>query len=369
MKDSFRIFGFLVCILLLCCVHASAQEGKKEEDSVKNKNLRTSVFPVVFYLPETRWAFGAFGVATFRFRNQGQGSNASKIQVGAAYTLNRQWLFYVPFELYWKQDQWKAEGELGFYKYFYNFYGLGINSAEANKEIYQVDYPRMLLKLSKKIDAFQSVGPAFAFDYYNITDIEANGIIANLREHAPLGKEVFLLGLHYQLDSRDHIYYPTKGSFVQFSSLISATELGAAQPYTKWTFDARHFIKTGPRTILGGQVFLGTHFGNPPFYQLFYLGEPKISRGFNDRRYTDNSIASVQVELRLDLWTRLKAVVFVGSGTVADKFVDVFSSKQRMFGGLGLRPVINKEEKINIRLDGAITSNGFNFYFTIGEAF
>src|SRR4051794_19451230 len=90
-------------------------------DSAAPKRFSLLPLPLLYYTPETRLGYGVAATATFRFKSdtshQGYPSQVrpSQVTVGAAYTQNKQLLFYIPFQLFYKNNLYFANGELGYY--------------------------------------------------------------------------------------------------------------------------------------------------------------------------------------------------------------------------------------------------------------
>ena len=129
-KIAFSIFLFSFSI------NATAQEHNVK---VLKKN-KFSGFPVAYYTPETKLAAGGFGAYTFYNKNDSNQKYPSQIQIGAAYTFNKQLLIYFPFRIYTKHSNFTAYGEAGYYKYSYFFYGIGNNQPNDYKELYKVNF-------------------------------------------------------------------------------------------------------------------------------------------------------------------------------------------------------------------------------------
>lgn len=119
----------------------SAQQNTSNDSLVKH--LKISAFPVAFYTPETAFGFGGLGIGNFWLKGgEDKETRPSSIQLGASYTTKSQVLIYAPFEFYKHDERWRLLGEVGFYKYFYNFYGVGIDAMEEDEETYEVTFPR-----------------------------------------------------------------------------------------------------------------------------------------------------------------------------------------------------------------------------------
>lgn len=345
---------------------AIAQDQKKVKDSTKN--LRITAFPVVFFLPETGLGYGGLGLSTFRLPGESAESRPSSIQLGVTLTTKKQFLLFMPFEFYFDDEKWRITGELGYYKYFYNYYGRGINSLAENQEDYTADFPRLRLKTYREIMPRLSVGVAYEFDGYNVLQPEPGGLLDNSNEIGKDGGTISNLGILALFDNRDNIFYPTKGWFVEGSFFTSAGWLGSSFNYNKFELDARYYQKIKGEQVLATNLFLGTRSENTPFEDLNYLGT-KRSRGFDNRRYLDNTELTLATEYRFPIWKRFKGAIFGSTSTLSPDVSDLFSSTYRSAVGGGLRYVLNRKEGTRIRVDYGYSNQGGQVYFTINEAF
>lgn len=55
----------------------------------------------------------------------------------------------MPFELYRKYNTWKIKGELTYFRYQFNAYGIGFDTKAENKEIYKANAPRVRIDVLK----------------------------------------------------------------------------------------------------------------------------------------------------------------------------------------------------------------------------
>lgn len=103
------------CWFLLISSPLSAQTFTDTTTAISKNRLFG--LPIAFYAPETNWGFGAAGISTFRLKGEPATSRPSQLQLGFAYTFNKQWLLYLPFQLFKQNEQYKLYGELGYYLY------------------------------------------------------------------------------------------------------------------------------------------------------------------------------------------------------------------------------------------------------------
>jgi hypothetical protein len=102
---------------------------------------------------------------------------------------------------------------------------------------------------------------------------------------------------------------------------------------------------------------------------MSYLGGSDIMRGFYSGRYRDKDLIATQAEYRRQLTNKWGFVVFAGLANVSDKLSDFDFSFLKNSLGLGLRRVLDKKERVNLRLDVGFGDGQPNFYVNIAEAF
>jgi hypothetical protein len=356
----FQMF-FALYLLPVC-----GQDGNVTRDSVKN--LKLTAFPIVYYLPETGLGYGGLGVATFRFNYDDRDFRPSYLQLAVSFTTKKQFLLFAPYELYWNKDKWRLVGELGYYKYIYNFYGVGIHSEEAGKETYDVTFPRLRIAILREILPSFSTGISYELDHYTDLKFEEGGQLASASVEGKNGGTVSNIGATAIYDTRDNIFHPSGGLFIQGSAHISSGMLGSSFGYHKIELDARYYHRIKGRHILAINLFTATSSSGTPFLAYYYIGS-KRTRGFNDRRFLDKSELTTVLEYRFPVAGRFGATVFGSTGRVAPKFGDLFSNTYKTSYGGGLRYILNKKEGVRLRVDYGLSNEGSNLYFTINEAF
>lgn len=357
---------FFIAIMALNFVPLSISSQVVQRDSTKN--LKIAVLPVVFYTPETAFGFGGLAIGTFHLKNESQETRRSSAQLAISYTTKNQFLIYAPFEFYKNDEKWRVLGEFGFYKYFYNFYGIGINAKKEDEEVYETTFPRVRLSVLREIAPNFSVGLGYEFDAFKNLKIKEDGVLEASEVNGKADGTVSNIGIQAFYDTRDNLFFPTEGFFIQGSYFTSSKILGSSFNYSKFQLDNRFYQKLGNKQVFATNLFFANNSSGTPFYDLNYLGS-KRTRGFDNRRFQDNAELSFAMEYRFPIWRRFGGVAFGSTGTVAPDLGKTFSSAYKNSGGVGLRYIINKRDGVRIRVDYGISGEGSNFYFTIKEAF
>jgi outer membrane protein assembly factor BamA len=195
------------------------------------------------------------------------------------------------------------------------------------------------------------------------------------------------LGAVAQYDSRDNVFYPTRGIFFKASAAAAWTnqrDIPQGQQATingLLTADLRQYISLPHDLVvawqLKGQFMLSSYFiSHLTLYPMLpRLGGQDGLRGIHSDMFRDDIMMAFQAELRIPLWSIFRATVFAGIGDVYD-FHNWHWEIPKVGYGIGLRAAINKA-KVNIRLDVARSNvdprwnniNAYSFYLTATEAF
>jgi len=96
---------FLIIIGFICLPsngNSFVEISQVEQDSLSPTQKKIVPLPIFFRTPETGSAFGGGAIMTFRFAGQTESTLRSQLQVAFIYTLRKQILAYMPYEIYFK---------------------------------------------------------------------------------------------------------------------------------------------------------------------------------------------------------------------------------------------------------------------------
>lgn len=344
-------------------------QAESLRDSISTDANKTvfAGYPIVFFTPETNLGFGAAGICNF-FPGKIKSKRPSQIQLGGGYTLNKQILSFIFYKLFLNEGKSNVFGEIGYYDYFYDYFGIGNTTLTENREKYFVRFPRIQFNWTQRIFPKIYVGGNYFFDDYNITSIDSTGLLFSNKTEGYESSRISNLGLLISYDSRDHVFYPEKGMYHSLNIKFNRKELGASSNFNEVSTDLRFYQPVGTG-VFAFQIWAGKKFGEIPFQEYFLQGGPRYGRGMITGRFRDRSVFSLQWEYRFPIWKRFSGACFSSFGNVGQDFQDVFSTDWKLNFGAGLRFAIDKQNKTNIRLDVAGGSEELAFYLTIGEAF
>src|SRR5690606_28475029 len=113
---TMRWFFFAGMVVVLSWIPGKAQITTFPSE-VSDPGQTFVPVPVVYFTPETNWAFGARASYTFHLDTLHR--RPSTLQLGGIYTLRKQFLSTFNFNLYHPEKRWELEGDAGYYKYVY----------------------------------------------------------------------------------------------------------------------------------------------------------------------------------------------------------------------------------------------------------
>lgn len=351
---------------------ANAESVEQDVKELAALNWPVMAVPVINYTPETGWLFGGAAQAYFRLFSP----KTSIIQVDGAYSLNKQWYANVQGTLYiGTLLPWMLRFSAGYRDYPDVYYGIG-NQANRSATYARWGVPYQ----SQRTYAFVQPLVHIRRDWYVGPHAEVMWERTRMPEDdAPTEIIMPGIGVTAMFDTRDVIYYPSRGMFFKASITHYNRWWGATSGLTRGSFDWRQFIPIGKYIVwcyeLRADMAVSMHPDQMPFQMLPTFGGQDLVRGIPYGMFRDNTMFAAQTELRFPIWRWIRACAFAGIGDVND-YTNWQWARPKVGYGLGLRLTINKA-KINIRADVArnnifpswLNINGYGFYLTATEAF
>jgi outer membrane protein assembly factor BamA len=348
----------------LCLMTISVSAA--EPDSTSTRKRTIVPLPFYFYSPETK-SGGGVSVSAFTRDRSREENRPNSYSLLTLYTQRRQFVVGLGAEIYGAQERHRFAVELMFSDFPNTFYGTGPRVDDEGEE-YGSRSIGAELSASRKFDSQWRVGPSLSFVEEKLSDFEEDGLLqAGVRGSE--GGYVLLVGVHAERDLRDNVFYARSGSFLRVKCDGAWSWLGSEYNFATTEFDLRHYRSRGP-LVLALRGTMAAAFDEPPFQALPGVGGDSILRGYYEDRFRDRRAYSLQAELRLCDWHRMGVIGFLDSGDVAPG-IDHFSlGTLKASCGLGLRLLLSRSERLQIRADVGFGDDGSNgFYLNIGEAF
>lgn len=342
------------------------------KDTVEKEKNGVFVLPLIYYTPDTRWAFGAAGVCYFKViakDTSEKDTRVSNTQFLVDYTQNKQFDVWGQWNVFTHNENYLFKGEVRYRNFPDRFYGIGNRTLKENEERYVYNLISFKTLALKKLAPAVFAGVDYHFEKeYNFT-YAPDGALQTGTITGYNGGIQSAIGLVGIYDSRDNIINTYKGILLEVSSYFYKKQLGSTFDFTYLNLLYHQFWQLKKKHILGLQVKGRYGYGNIPFLDMSAVGNDDLLRGYPKNRYRDRSSIGTQIEYRFPLFWRLGMVVFGGAGDVFSKISDLSLDHLKYSYGTGLRFAVNPAERLNIRLDYSHGKEGGYFYFVVAESF
>lgn len=349
-----RLYILLVFVFLV-------MQGKGQ-DSIATRSSSFIPIPIAYWTPETRVAIGAALSYNFHPVTSDTISPPSQVQASFTVTQNRQWYAYAPFQVFLKERKWYTYGQLGFYDFNYQFFGVN-SEVESIEERYDVDINRFRLNVLRQVQGRWYTGARVWAENWRPHEFTLGGEFASGKVPGGLGGTTIDLGWIVFLDERDNVFYPKQGKWLELVTQHSLGDYG----YSRYRLDGRVYLPFGEDIVWANQAFVDVTTGDTPFYMMTQLGGSKRMRGYYEGRFRDRSGGLLQTELRWMPLERWGFTSFASAGVIGSTPQDW--EGLRYAGGAGIRFVADRQKRLNLRLDVAAGPGSTQFHFTVGEAF
>ncbi len=348
-----RLYSTLV--LLLVAWAASAQ------DTVKTKKVKILPVPAFGYAPETRTNVGAVALFTFHLYKDTI-TRTSNAKIKFNYTWNRQSIFESEWNYFFREERWFTKGRLNYSKFPDLYYGVGPETPDSNKLGFNsnrfLSEAYGLKKIGNKL--FTGLNVKYT-SYSKVSDTNTRIAYAELNNAKVMG-----IGYTLMKDTRNSLLTPSDGVYYFFNSVYDFSKTN----YGEIVLDLRRYHSWNNKVTLAGRFYNAFVVGTPPFYDYSVLGGDRFVRGYYYGRYRDNYLSTLQGECRFVVVWRVGLAAFGGLSSIYSPANNFKTDNVMVNYGGGLRFMMDKKDKTNLRLDYAIGSNGNNgFYVAFGESF
>lgn len=353
---------FSIIIVFLFCTSSWAQSTVTDSSKVAKpptKNIDFNVMPYINYNRTLDFMFGAIPMMMYKINPKDTISPKSLSGMMAIYTTNKSYFISLFNKFHFKEDKWRAQFFFLTGDHNSQFY---LDDLEA-PAFYDYGTKTTIVSFTvqrKIVKAFYG-GIGYTYSHYDTTyqdDIQPSSV-----SHT---NGLQLIALY---DTRDAVYYPTKGEKIRarwinyptwFGNDVSANKI--LSEYNKY-FPMRKGVD-----VLAARFSGKFGLGDISFEQQVTIGGEDI-RGYSEGKYRGDGLMALQSEYRYNFNKKMGLVAFAGVATIYGSDTADFNWNLYPGAGVGYRYRAFKNEKFNVGLDGAVGKGDWGIYFRIGEAF
>jgi hypothetical protein len=280
------------------------------------------------------------------------------------YTENGTWgagIFHVG---YWKKDRIRYMGALGRMNINMKFYGSGNEGLDSIESVnLNMDSWLVLQQLKFRIaeTSFFAGGRYIYFNTNNTFEIpidipEFNGV----KLESTLSEATAM----FTYDTRNNIFSPTKGFYLELSGTYSDTWMGGDDLYGRITTREIGYVPASGKIVTAFRNENNFSVGNIPFYARPIV----ILRGAPLMKYQNKNTTVTEVEVNWNAFGRWNLVGFTGIGNAFASFEEFNDGKSVASIGTGFRYLLARKFGMQMGMDFAQSTDDFAFYFVFGTS-
>lgn len=344
-------------IIIICLLTSSGFS----QDTTKAKKLKVLPVPALGYSPETNFYFGAVSLFSIDLYDSLTRSSTAKLEFN--YTLNKQSILEGGWTYFFKDESWLTQGLVHYSRYPDLYYGIGTNTPDSNETVFNANRFNTDVNILKSVGKQLFIGPQLKYvQYSNLSAKFPDSTSFTELNEATLTS----FGFTMVKDVRNSILTPVRGYYLSLKPMFNLSD----ENYFDIILDARVYKTWKDKFTLATRFASDLNFGNPPFFDYAFLGGDQYVRGYYYGRYRDEFMSTLQSEFRFPVVWRIGLSAFGGISNLYSK-ENSFQWKESKFnGGVGLRFLVDKQDRTNLRIDYAIGNEGNNgFYISFGESF
>lgn len=371
-----------VVLFFWCCASTVEAQifGDLFEDSSdssvvkKDKSGGVFVLPLLYYTPDTRLAYGAFGVYYFRLKSKDPLAEVDKTRLSYAkllvdYTQNKQLDIWGSYNIFLREEAWLLKGEARYRNFPDRYYGVGNTTPEEAMERYSYSLFNFKILGMKKVREQMFVGLDFQYANEYGFELDQEGQLTLGEVTGYNGGVGVGVGGVFTWDTRDNVVNAHEGFLLEFSTFFDDAVFGSDFDFINLNATYNRYFELKENHILATNLVGVFNFGDVPFLDMAKAGGDDILRGYARNRYRDNNLVAFQTEYRFPVWWRFGATVFAGAGDVFRQPEDVSWKTVKYSYGVGFRFTVNKSERLNVRIDYGRGRQSDAFYIMLTEAF
>ncbi len=228
--------------------------------------------PIIMYSPETGLGLGGGVLLTHRNADGPPGARPQSLPLLLIYTTKQQANLALAPEIYFDEERWALLSEMVYQNFPSSFFGVGPDTPEDSEEDITTEFFLVDASILRRVYSYVRVGITGYWRRTNVLETEAGGVYELWRNRGRAGGTCAGVGPAVEWDSRDDIFYPSRGGRYRFLARFYREAWGSDFKFETYVIDVRRYFTLRPSHILAFQVYGRTSGGEVPIDKLAKLG-------------------------------------------------------------------------------------------------
>jgi Omp85 superfamily domain len=287
----------------------------------------------------------------------------------SAYTANHQLLIALGGDLWAPQNSRNLNFQAVYSRFPAPFFGIGARTAQSAQELFTPRTVVLAVTAQQEIRPHTYAQLGLQLLHMSVGNLVPGGLLISHTIPGSTGYTTVAPEIGMVFDSRDHLFDPKSGAFIQGRVRVNLPPLGGSTGFQLFSLDARVYRSVRPGSVLALEGAFAGASGTVPFEELPQLGGSEL-RAYVYGRWRDRTALRAQMEWRQHAVWRFGAVAFVGAGAIGSGVGALWSAPVRTTYGAGLRFNLSTKENANFSMDYARGQERANVVsFGFAEAF
>lgn len=336
--------------------------------------LRFTILPGAVRDPLGQTGVAVLPVVTYKIDPKDSISPPSSTSLLAFFSFAGSYNFGLQQSLFIKEDRWRFRLYLNTSKYFYDFYGIGKGPSDIDKSTAPVitydKSQKVTLELFRKVYKRLYVGFKGLYDEFYVDGKEADDKdnLDSIRIKRGYHRLLTLTPILFW-DSRDNIYWTTKGIYAVLSYSNSNSMFSNKDHFESKDYIVHYYKKITRNSVLATRLSYQENAGDVPFSYMAFYGQGLDLRGYYMGKFVNYNKVVLQTELRIKTWRYLTTAVFVGTGKSYDTYKNF--SKYEWLPSAGVGAYVKLIKNYNLHVNGfvAFGKESWNWYLGVVQSF
>ena len=354
------IFAFIIHVTGLSQVpdNQVSERDTSKQTIWKKHNVKFAAIPIINYDPSLELNMAALVNAFFRVNPADTISPLSMAGAMVGYTTNESWYWALYTKMYFNEDNYRLTLAYGDASVNFQYYDAGYGGFIDFNSLHDL----FIVELQRRVYKRWYLGAKY-FNQKIMTTYDMDGMPTE-----PEKQNMTHLGFVISHDTRDFIYNPNGGDYLNFKTGHYRDAWGSAYEFDKYEFDFTKFFGINEKEVIAARLTALIATGDVPFEGQYVVGRDDI-RGYTNGKHRADQVYNIQGEYRWNFYKKWGMVGFAGVATAVNSPGDIKFKDLLPGAGVGLRYMAIPSEKINIGVDVAVGQDDWGLYFRIAETF
>jgi hypothetical protein len=342
------------------------------------KNVNFTVIPGPTFGVTEKLGFAVLPMLVYNLDKKDSVSPPSSTAVLFYFDFYGSWMTALKQSIYWNENKWRAFLTMGYGDLKLKYFGIGNDTTIISNNDTNYVWTRQK-EIDISLTCFRKIYRGLYGGLqcqYTMSEFQGTDSVSTAemtQAGFPIGKlnqTIFIPTFIW--DIRNNIFWSTKGYYASLNFQLSNRAIFSSQDYTVfsgWVNGYHSLMKNSDKLTLAWHVYMQAGWGAFPYRVYANYGRGDRVTGYTGGKYVNYSEATVQTELRYDLWNFIALGGYAGTGKIFTSYSVFGQSAWLHFGGVRVYLNIIPSRNIRVRLDAAISRKDYGFYVGIGQGF